>query len=1110
MFTNYTYLLPNLVTIFYNFFLFYFLITFFLFFNNSVYFFFKNISHKNFNKQYNAMFFYLNVFYLSNVDSLNVTLFSEFGNYVQSFLNLLHTVFIEGILQEFSIYLFALFNNYFSFVFNFQHYFLFFVIFSPLFNSILLGLFGSFFSKTTVVFFTFFFMGLVLVSSLSLFFNTWSEYQIFNFNNLPLNGLDNNYTKEWLSTPNILDLGTWIPFSNFNILNWVFICDGLSVSMLFIVSIVSFLVHQYSFSYMKEDPYLFRFISYLSLFTFFMFFLVTSNNLFQLFLGWEGVGLCSYLLIGFWYHRIEANKAALKAVFMNKIGDVFLFVGIILCFYLFKSVTFSVIFAQLPFVLNHTFFLFSFEVHALSLIAFCFLVAAIGKSAQLGLHTWLPDAMEGPTPVSALIHAATMVTAGIFLIIRCSLIFINCPYINSIMIVVGILTILFAGCVAMVQYDIKKVIAYSTCSQLGFMLVSCGTNSYVDALIHLMGHAFFKAALFLGAGYLIYSLHDEQDMRKMGALAKVGCWYTFLVFLSMTVASLGLMGFIGFTGFYTKDPIVLSFLGSSLLFKSFPGFLHDFFNLELFLFFGLFLTSYYSMRVNCLVFFGGNTSNVPSNIFRSLTTTKATQDHVNLAFCVTLLTVLSIFFGCFLKDFLTKGFLFPIYTNASLFYFPSHILGEYSLLIIANLFFNAFLIYDFNVLFFHVLEYFFHSELGSFYTIPFSWYIYFDKPYLFNGLSVLVAPIFYSSLGLVLGYLLNNTKTGFKLYNKLGNPVYFSFIHYDLTFKNYSQRIIDGCKSYHKFIIKYFFTVVRFMALGNFRLPLPVFLVPYLGDSKERPYYEELAISHGIFLRTSQFFFINLGFFFLFFIFFALVGPNYLFTSFLFKATIFLFTFVNANLLWLFLHTNGVNRSLYFNKKGFTNLGYSLTTLNNVKIWFLITKIEGLFGLSFGSTTLLGLTKDDFNKLEKNINFVLNQIFRVYLIVLHHFFNFFFMFYNISYVTHLSYSLYKVFLYFRYLFFLVINFCHNFFAHKFYFDKFYNIITNFFLNVGLLVTFKQLDKGLFEYFGPTGFVRLLSSLSLTMVRFHNASLSRYLKIVFYSLLFLLFIFLFIL
>jgi NADH-ubiquinone oxidoreductase chain 5 len=337
--------------------------------------------------------------------------------------------------------------------------------------------------------------------------------------------------------------------------------DSLTVVMLVVVTFISSLVHLYSTEYMINDPHLSRFMFYLSLFTFFMLILVSADNYVQMFVGWEGIGLCSYLLINFWFTRIQANKAAVKAMLMNRIGDFGLALGLLLIFTNFQSFDYCVVFGL---VLKHENFLVNFlgfEVALLNVLAVLLFVGAVGKSAQLFLHTWLPDAMEGPTPVSALIHAATLVTAGVFLIVRSSLIFEFAPFALLIVTVFGAMTCFFAATTGLLQNDLKKVIAYSTCSQLGYMVFACGVSSYSVSVFHLANHAFFKALLFLGAGCVIHAVSDEQDMRKMGGLRKI-IPFTYVM---MLIGSFSLSGFPFLTGFYSKDVILeVSFAGYTL------------------------------------------------------------------------------------------------------------------------------------------------------------------------------------------------------------------------------------------------------------------------------------------------------------------------------------------------------------------------------------------------------------------------------------------------------------------------------------------------------------------------------------------------------------------
>lgn len=351
--------------------------------------------------------------------------------------------------------------------------------------------------------------------------------------------------------PVILDLYDWLIIGAYSI-TFGFLFDGLSTIMVIVVISISTLVHLYSIGYMESDPHISRFMGYLSLFTFFMIILVTSSNFLQMFIGWEGVGVCSYLLINFWFTRVAANKAALKAMIINRIADVFFIIAILYIYLVFKTTDYITVFTLVPYMTHHELIVFGTSMNSLGVIAFFLVIGALGKSAQIGLHTWLPDAMEGPTPVSALLHAATMVTAGVFLIIRCSIFMEYNTNILFLLTIFGGITALFAGFVAIYQFDIKKVIAYSTCSQLGYMFFSCGLSQYHIAFSHSFNHAFFKALLFLAAGSVIHSLFNEQDMRPMGYL-KYRLPFTYICFI---IGSLAIMGFPLLTGFYSKDIIL--------------------------------------------------------------------------------------------------------------------------------------------------------------------------------------------------------------------------------------------------------------------------------------------------------------------------------------------------------------------------------------------------------------------------------------------------------------------------------------------------------------------------------------------------------------------------
>ncbi|BBK37364.1 NADH:ubiquinone oxidoreductase subunit L [Allostella sp. ATCC 35155] len=354
-----------------------------------------------------------------------------------------------------------------------------------------------------------------------------------------------------------VELFTWMASGSFEV-SWALRFDTLTAVMVFVVTTVSAMVHVYSVGYMSHDHSIPRFMAYLSIFTFFMLMLVTADNFVQMFFGWEGVGVASYLLIGFWYDRPSANAAAMKAFIVNRVGDFGFALGIMAIFFLFGTVSFDAVFQAAPQMAGKTFQFLGMEVDALTTACLLLFVGAMGKSAQLGLHTWLPDAMEGPTPVSALIHAATMVTAGVFMLVRLSPVFEYAPAALAVVTVVGASTAIFAATVGMTQFDIKRVIAYSTCSQLGYMFFAIGVSAYQAAIFHLMTHAFFKALLFLGAGSVIHAMSDEQDMRRMG-----GIWRLIpTTYAMMWIGSLALAGLPFFAGFYSKDIILEAAYGA--------------------------------------------------------------------------------------------------------------------------------------------------------------------------------------------------------------------------------------------------------------------------------------------------------------------------------------------------------------------------------------------------------------------------------------------------------------------------------------------------------------------------------------------------------------------
>tara|TARA_R110002124_G_scaffold64985_2_gene177758 strand:- start:572220 stop:574433 length:2214 start_codon:yes stop_codon:yes gene_type:complete len=407
---------------------------------------------------------------------------------------------------------------------NFEY----FAVFSPLVGFLITFLFGHKLGARGSQIVTCGLMGLAAFASISLFYSVilGGEHYV-----LPL--------KEWIA-------------SDFFIVDWSLRLDTLSVVMLCVINIVSSCVHVYSVGYMSHDPHRSRFMAYLSLFTFAMLMLVTSDNLVQLFFGWEGVGLASYLLIGFWNTKDSANSAAMKAFIVNRVGDFGLALGIMAIFVVFGSVNFETIFAAVEAKKDVFVNFIGFDIHAMTLIGLLLFTGAVGKSAQLGLHTWLPDAMEGPTPVSALIHAATMVTAGVFLVARFSPLYEYAPIALMVITVFGACTALVAATIGMTQFDIKRVIAYSTMSQLGYMFFALGVSAYGAAIFHLMTHAFFKALLFLGAGSVIHAMSDEQDMRKMG-----GIWRKIpFTYAMMWIGSMALAGLPFFAGYYSKDMIL--------------------------------------------------------------------------------------------------------------------------------------------------------------------------------------------------------------------------------------------------------------------------------------------------------------------------------------------------------------------------------------------------------------------------------------------------------------------------------------------------------------------------------------------------------------------------
>ena len=402
------------------------------------------------------------------------------------------------------------------------------IVLLPLLGSIISGFFGKRLGAKSCQILTSSFVSISAILSLFIFYEVF--VQDYSSNKLIFN---------------------WISSGDFHV-NWSINIDPLVSVMLVVVSLISTIIHFYSIGYMNHDPHIPRFMSYLSLFTFAMITLVTADNFLQLYFGWEGVGLCSYLLIGFWYKKPSANAAAIKAFIVNRVGDFGFAIGIFLIFFFYGTVNYNEVFQQTPLLLQKEIIFLGIEFNLITLICLLLFLGAMGKSAQILLHTWLPDAMEGPTPVSALIHAATMVTAGVFLVVRCSPIFEYSQTALNVVATVGMVTAFFAATVALVQNDIKKIVAYSTCSQLGYMFFAAGVGAYHVAIFHLFTHAFFKALLFLGSGCVIHSFNEEQDIRSMG-----GVWkkipYTYAL---MIIGTLALTGFPFLSGYYSKDAII--------------------------------------------------------------------------------------------------------------------------------------------------------------------------------------------------------------------------------------------------------------------------------------------------------------------------------------------------------------------------------------------------------------------------------------------------------------------------------------------------------------------------------------------------------------------------
>ena len=496
-----------------------------------------------------------------------------------------------------------------------------FPVFLPLISFFIIIFLSNFINKKILVY----------ISTFNIFLATFISFLLIK------DVVNTNYTFEiylfhWLSSGNLIS-------------NWTINIDFLTSTMILIVNLISALVQFYSIGYMREDKSIARFFCYLNLFSFFMLILVSSGNLLQLYLGWEGVGLCSYLLISFWFYKKSASNASLKAFIVNRVGDMFFILGIILIYLTFDSITFTNIFSNLNDYEGIKYNFLFFDVDVINIICLFLILGAMGKSAQIGFHTWLPDAMEAPTPVSALIHAATMVTAGVFLICKMSFFFNSSIFASNFIVLIGSITAIFAASVALTHNDIKKIIAYSTCSQLGFMFIAAGFSMYNLAIFHLVTHAFFKSLLFLGAGSVIHSLNHEQNIKKMGKL-----WKKLpLTYIVMIIGSLALSGIPFFSGYYSKELIINSGLSSDLFLSKYVYFISIITAL---------LTSAYSFRLIYYVFHGPlKFSNIQYN--------KIKETSFYILSPLILLSFLAVFSGYFLKDFFISDKYAHLWVNAN-------------------------------------------------------------------------------------------------------------------------------------------------------------------------------------------------------------------------------------------------------------------------------------------------------------------------------------------------------------------------------------------------------------------------------------------------------------
>nr|QTV76653.1 NADH dehydrogenase subunit 5 [Phytophthora cocois] len=596
------------------------------------------------------------------------------------------------------------------------------LIFLPFLGSVAAGLFGFYIGRKGSVFIT------TLTTFLSCLFSLIIIY----------NSITNEYEY-------IIYISNWINSGLFNC-NWCFLFDSLTMIMLVVVTSISTLVHLYSSQYMAHDPHLSRFMSYLSLFTFFMIILVTGDNFMQMFVGWEGVGFCSYLLINFWFTRLQANKAAIKAMLVNRISDLILLLGVLTIFYNIRTIEYFSTFAAISIVKDFKFIFFNYILSIVDVACILIFIGAMGKSAQIFLHLWLPDAMEGPTPVSALIHAATMVTAGVYLTARCSPMFEYSMFSLKVITIIGASTAFFASTIGLVQNDFKKIVAYSTCSQLGYMFFACGLSNYPLAIFHLSNHAYFKALLFLCSGAVIHAMGDEQDIRKMGGLRRI-LPFTYIMFL---IGSLSLMGFPFLTGFYSKDLIL------EVAFASFSETGHFAYWLGTI---GAFFTAFYSTRLLFFAFL--SETNAYKNIIKN-----AHDVPLEMGIPLGLLAFGSIFIGYISKDmFVGLG---SNFWNNSIYINPLN---------------NQMIDAEFLPTFFKLLP-----VILSFCGLFGAFYLYFFKFKFLYNLKI-------SEYGLYFYNFLNRKWYFDKIYYEFINQ-YILQISYNVTYKMIDKGLIEICGPY--------------------------------------------------------------------------------------------------------------------------------------------------------------------------------------------------------------------------------------------------------------------------------------------------------------------------